>query len=169
MILDCFRQSQELIQPISTASTSWAIGKRHIFLSEGARQQLERLRSEKRTFAATLIQATWRGYFVRRCWPAMKQNLIIKNLALKSNSAPINPVVNSLRPRPQPITGTPPPSPAQHAPKPTEMCDQKIIQQTCLLYGIDLVSEFIFSFKSKYVIFCLGKPTFCSTKQNLYN
>lgn len=38
------------------ASTSWALGKRHIFLSEGIRQQLENLRSETRRKAATAIQ-----------------------------------------------------------------------------------------------------------------
>ncbi|XP_032584952.1 unconventional myosin-Va isoform X2 [Drosophila mojavensis] len=35
------------------------------------------------------------------------------------------------RPRPQPIAGTPPPDPH-------EKCDQKIIQQTCSLFGLDL-------------------------------
>lgn len=38
------------------ASTSWALGKRHIFLSEGIRQQLENLRAETRKKAATVIQ-----------------------------------------------------------------------------------------------------------------
>jgi len=38
------------------ASTSWALGKRHIFLSEGIRQQLENLRAETRRRAATVIQ-----------------------------------------------------------------------------------------------------------------
>lgn len=38
------------------ASTSWAVGKRHIFLSEGIRQQLENLRAETRRKAATAIQ-----------------------------------------------------------------------------------------------------------------
>lgn len=37
------------------------------------------------------------------------------------------------RPRPQPIAGTPPPDP-------NEKCDQKMIQQTCTLFGLDLVS-----------------------------
>lgn len=40
------------------ASTSWAVGKRHIFLSEGIRQQLENLRAETRRKAATAIQAS---------------------------------------------------------------------------------------------------------------
>lgn len=45
------------------------------------------------------------------------------------------------RPRPQPIAGTPPPDPS-------EKCDSKVIQQTCSLFGLDLVIivfiEFIF-------------------------
>lgn len=38
------------------------------------------------------------------------------------------------RPRPQPIAGTPPPDP-------NEKCDAKIIQQTCTLFGLDLVTN----------------------------
>lgn len=38
------------------------------------------------------------------------------------------------RPRPQPITGTPPPDPSE------KCADQKMIQQTCTLFGLDLVS-----------------------------
>jgi len=41
------------------ASTSWALGKRHIFLSEGIRQQLENLRAETRRRAATVIQVEY--------------------------------------------------------------------------------------------------------------
>lgn len=37
-----------------------------------------------------------------------------------------------MRPRPQPITGTPPPI--------DEKVDAKVIQQTCTLFGLDLVS-----------------------------
>lgn len=37
-----------------------------------------------------------------------------------------------IRPRPQPIAGTPPPDP-------NEKCDANIIQQTCNLFGLDLV------------------------------
>lgn len=37
------------------------------------------------------------------------------------------------RPRPQPIAGTPPPDPSE------KCADQKMIQQTCTLFGLDLV------------------------------
>jgi hypothetical protein len=38
------------------ASKDWALGKKHIFLSESLRQHLERIRSEKRNQSATRIQ-----------------------------------------------------------------------------------------------------------------
>lgn len=52
-------------------------------------------------------------------------------------SRPSNNATNTgtaTRPRPQPIAGTPPPDP-------NEKCDSKIIQQTCTLFGLDLVSS----------------------------
>lgn len=49
-------QNAQQVKSKFGASTSWALGKRHIFLSEGIRQQLENLRSETRRKAATVIQ-----------------------------------------------------------------------------------------------------------------
>ena len=49
-------QNAQQLKSNFNASTSWALGKRHIFLSEGIRQQLENLRSEIRRRAATDIQ-----------------------------------------------------------------------------------------------------------------
>ena len=49
-------QNLQLMKNNFTASTSWALGKRHIFLSEGIRQQLENLRTQIRRNAATCIQ-----------------------------------------------------------------------------------------------------------------
>jgi dachs protein len=43
-----------------TVSKDWALGKKHIFLSESLRQHLERVRSDKRNRSATKIQ-------VKRC------------------------------------------------------------------------------------------------------
>ncbi|XP_051174657.1 unconventional myosin-IXb isoform X1 [Leptopilina boulardi] len=129
------------------ASTSWALGKRHIFLSEGIRQQLENLRSETRRKAATNIQSTWRGWRVRRRWPVRRTNMtLVSSLGQKKNSQPpssntgtiqrnvtLGSVTgNGIRPRPQPITGTPPPDPSE------KCADQKMIQQTCTLFGLDL-------------------------------
>lgn len=43
--------------------------------SEGARQQLESMRGDRRHRAAVLIQATWRGWHLRRRWPALRRTL----------------------------------------------------------------------------------------------
>ncbi|XP_031825888.1 unconventional myosin-IXb-like dachs [Nomia melanderi] len=129
------------------ASTSWALGKRHIFLSEGIRQQLENLRSETRRKAATAIQATWRGWRVRRRWPLRKTTIgVTAGLGQKKPQQPTSANTGTVqrnvttaagtgtgtRPRPQPIAGTPPPDPSE------KCADQKMIQQTCTLFGLDL-------------------------------
>ncbi|XP_061936040.1 unconventional myosin-IXb isoform X1 [Apis cerana] len=129
------------------ASTSWALGKRHIFLSEGIRQQLENLRSETRRKAATVIQATWRGWRVRRRWPLRKTTIgVTSGIGQKKSQQPTSTTTGTVqrnvtvatgtgtgtRPRPQPIAGTPPPDPSE------KCADQKMIQQTCTLFGLDL-------------------------------
>lgn len=135
----------------------------HFLFSEGARQQLENLRTNTRHRAALTIQSTWRGWRLRRRWPTLKRNLelqgggttILTTLPTSqsggalsgviANSAPSRTTATAItgsatsaaasgsRPRPQPIAGTPPPDP-------NEKCDQKMIQQTCTLFGLDLVS-----------------------------
>lgn len=75
---DCHVILQAVVETISKqqsmlVSTSWALGKRHIFLSEGIRQHLEQLRGEKRQKSATLIQATWRGWRCRHRWAAARR------------------------------------------------------------------------------------------------
>ncbi|XP_011312916.1 unconventional myosin-IXb isoform X2 [Fopius arisanus] len=135
-------QNAQQVKSKFGASTSWALGKRHIFLSEGIRQQLENLRSETRRKAATAIQCTWRGWRVRKRWPIRRALPVTSTLSSKqpqqANLTGTRPrSVNGgtgtgTRPRPQPIAGTPPPDP-------TEKCaDQKMIQQTCTLFGLDL-------------------------------
>ncbi|XP_032669499.1 unconventional myosin-IXb isoform X1 [Odontomachus brunneus] len=129
------------------ASTSWALGKRHIFLSEGIRQQLENLRAETRRKAAIIIQATWRGWRVRRGWPLRRTTLgVTSGIGQKKPQQPTTGNTGtvqrnvaagtvtgtSTRPRPQPIAGTPPPDPSE------KCADQKMIQQTCSLFGLDL-------------------------------
>lgn len=49
--------------------------KIQIYFSEGARQQLEGMRSDRRHRAAVLIQSTWRGWHLRRRWPALRRTL----------------------------------------------------------------------------------------------
>uniref|UniRef100_A0A182NAV2 Myosin motor domain-containing protein n=1 Tax=Anopheles dirus TaxID=7168 RepID=A0A182NAV2_9DIPT len=129
-----------------SVTLSWAPGKRHIFLSEGIRQHLERLRTEVRMKSATLIQATWRGWNLRKRLGTIRRTHDIQLMggALlsinKTSGARAGNVTHgtgnnntgtATRPRPQPIAGTPPPDP-------NEKCDSKIIAQTCTLFGLDL-------------------------------
>ncbi|KAM8716463.1 hypothetical protein ACLKA7_003354 [Drosophila subpalustris] len=55
----------------------------------------------------------------------------VPRLSAKSTNPSLGIGGTVTRPRPQPIAGTPPPDPH-------EKCDQKIIQQTCSLFGLDL-------------------------------
>lgn len=132
---DCHLILQTVVDSISkqqsaAVSTSWALGKRHIFLSEGIRQHLEKMRADKRQKSATIIQATWRGWRCRFRWASVKREKELQ--ASSSTQPPVNRSGNGgARPRPQPIAGTPPPDP-------NEKCDAKIIQQTCNLFGLDL-------------------------------
>ncbi|GLH14979.1 Myosin-VIIa [Gryllus bimaculatus] len=146
LILQCLQHAMEeqpKLQP--SVSTSWALGKRHIFLSEGARQLLETLRGDTRHNAAVRVQAIWRAWRVRRRWPVLRRTLELQQTATTVVQRPGVVGVTSAvaaaavagatgtgaRPRPQPIAGTPPPDP-------NEKCDQKMIQQTCTLFGLDL-------------------------------
>lgn len=117
----------------TVVSTSWALGKRHIFLSEGIRQHLEKLRTGTRQKSATLIQATWRGWRLRCRWATIRREKELMNTSVSQNGTKARTSNNGAcqRPRPQPIAGTPPPDP-------NEKCDTKIIQQTCTLFGLDL-------------------------------
>ncbi|BFF93646.1 unconventional myosin-IXb [Drosophila madeirensis] len=161
-----------------SVTLAWTPGKRHVFLSEGIRQHVEHLRTEIRHKSASLMQATWRGWWCRKKMgngvkrtrmiphhlpspsaaplPVAKQPsshshisqsksasttmaalaavaaaapTTVPRLSAKSTNLGIGGTVT--RPRPQPIAGTPPPDPH-------EKCDQKIIQQTCSLFGLDL-------------------------------
>ncbi|XP_066156566.1 unconventional myosin-Ia [Euwallacea fornicatus] len=118
-------------EEISAVSTNWAMGKRHIFLSEGIRQLLEKLRNDTRKKAATLIQATWRGWRCRYRWATLRRDKPTESIPAAKVVPPRTGVPPSTRPRPQPIAGTPPPDMS-------EKCDAKIIQQTCNLFGLDL-------------------------------
>lgn len=51
---------------------SWAPGKRHVFLSEGIRQHLEKMRTDVRVRSAVCIQAVWRGWQLRRRLGSLK-------------------------------------------------------------------------------------------------
>lgn len=88
LILQSFQANTTLQLPKdSNVSTSWSLGKRHIFLSEGARQQLEALRAETRHNAAVAIQSTWRGWHFRRRWPTVKRQLELRMGRNTNNSS----------------------------------------------------------------------------------
>lgn len=219
LILEYFTEALKNVK-LSNAAVNWSLGNNHIFLSENARQQLERFREQRRQTAARLIQGAFRNYTRRKragllrkplpkvrtevsksvangscsvnhspialnSWTgSLKRNTNLRNGAasqasrfLNSSQATTMPVTRSLnqsahsvnlnmssqscftqpptqqhpiasartatltktgtltklqgRPRPQPISGTPPPDS-------NERCDQRLIQQTCALFGLDL-------------------------------
>lgn len=72
LILQIAMDTQPDIQ--GTVTLSWAPGKRHVFLSEGIRQHLEKLRTDIRMRSATIIQAMWRGYALRRRIGSVKRS-----------------------------------------------------------------------------------------------
>ncbi|ELU07103.1 hypothetical protein CAPTEDRAFT_96159 [Capitella teleta] len=74
VILDVFLQMKEHALPF--ASAHWALGKKHIFLSEIGHQQLEAVRDEIRRIAATKIQTKWRTYVHMSRWPILKTQLL---------------------------------------------------------------------------------------------
>ena len=122
----------------------WAHGRKHIFLSEGARQQLESLRIIVRKQSAVRIQATFRGFLARRKMAmAHKVQTVNNNLMMKANMAPnLNHLIQYRSSgRPKPISGTPPPMESvQGVAMQTDKCDFRTIQMTCSLFGLDLVS-----------------------------
>lgn len=75
-----------------TVTLSWAPGKRHVFLSEGIRQHLEKLRTDIRMRSATIIQAMWRGYALRRRIGTVKRTTTRLNISnnFHSNNANIS-------------------------------------------------------------------------------
>ena len=206
IILDCYSRAlrerqngtdNSFLQGTATDATNnnkdWAHGRKHIFLSEGARQQLEQMRDSRRAWASTKIQSIWRGWNVRKlrdCKPKRNDdihnsnqfnplkastkttisammhhsnndatnngtNILLHNKSNMNSSStgainglPLIPggiqpfqnsqIMRSQRPRPQPISGTPPPD-ASINNNPIDRCDFKTIQQTCSLFGLDLV------------------------------
>ncbi|CAG9560854.1 unnamed protein product [Danaus chrysippus] len=103
--------------PASPAAVRWALGKRHVFLSEGMRQVLERMRRARRQAAAESIQAAWRAYKSRGSYGT--------GAAGRTRPAP------PARRRPAPIAGTPPPDLP-------DKCDPQVVKSTCSLFGLDL-------------------------------
>lgn len=138
--MEYFERIRISLNYTSSASTSWILGKKHIFLSEGARQQLEIVRNERRISAATLLQSTWRAYTVRQKWPLIKQNLLLfaRSKFPQTDRFELGPNY-SQKLRPRPIIRTPPPF-SGHYSKSIELCDFNLVKETCSMLGIDLVN-----------------------------
>ena len=148
-ILDCYSKQVKTCLEINSQNNDkrshnrdWAHGRKHIFLSEGARQQLESLRNMKIQKSATLIQNHWKMFKNRKQQHKKQNNNINNNIAQDitdgSKNGPdenLNLLWHHSR-RPKPISGTPPPLDVASGDK----CDFKTIQQTCSLFGLDLVS-----------------------------
>ncbi|XP_048762789.2 unconventional myosin-VIIa-like isoform X2 [Ostrea edulis] len=66
-------------------STQWMFGKKHVFFSEGTRQQLEAMRRERINKAAAIIQAYWKGQQCRRNWSQHKKQLASDRDSIKSS------------------------------------------------------------------------------------
>ena len=122
-ILDCYSKKAKKLSQNLTCNKDWAHGRKHIFLSEGARQNLERLREEKRQNSAKIIQQKWKS--LKRRKNIQQKNYLNQNLNM----------IWRQRQRPKPISGTPPPLHENG-----DRCDFSTIQQTCSLFGLDLVS-----------------------------
>lgn len=74
--------------PMSASSSDYAAGRTYIFLSEGARQNLEMIRDAIRIAAATSIQSFWRGIkFRREVWPNLKRSLVSSRASVSVRSA----------------------------------------------------------------------------------
>lgn len=80
------------IQPSHDCILAWAPGKRHIFLSEAIRQHLEKLRTDTRIRSATLIQATCRGFLLRKRFNLRRNRptLLSTNTLAKRNNGKYN-------------------------------------------------------------------------------
>jgi len=107
------------VQPGSgSVSMEWALGRKHIFLSEGIRQRLEQLRLNLRHACCIKIQACWRGYWARKRWPGVRAGLKGSQISTGGgngvNGLQRSFIKSSSRPRPQPISGTPPPDSNQN-------------------------------------------------------
>ncbi|XP_071966003.1 unconventional myosin-VIIb-like isoform X2 [Antedon mediterranea] len=126
-ILDCFLQTMEM-SSLPYSSTTWAIGTKHVFLSEEAVQYLELCQIERRHQAAITIQSRVRGWHCRRRWPLLKRQLKLHQIMvkIKRDAPPCRPKLFDVMEPPPPPPGRPPPDPDDQ---------QHIMQQTRQIYG----------------------------------
>jgi len=167
-ILDCYsKQVKTCLESNSsqdninrTHNKDWAHGRKHIFLSEGARQQLELLRDMKRQKSANLIQNYWKSHKSRKQQIKKQHNTNSNNNNViesvkNGHDQNLNLLWHHSR-RPKPISGTPPPLDVASGDK----CDFKTIQQTCSLFGLDLERPPPVPPSRPYTVFGSKKITF---------
>lgn len=79
-----------------------------------------------------------------------KQSQQLNNVGTHPRNVTGGNTATGTRPRPQPIAGTPPPDPSE------KCADQKMIQQTCTLFGLDLVCIFLLNLIFNIIYFSFG-------------
>ncbi|XP_033108068.1 myosin-I heavy chain-like isoform X3 [Anneissia japonica] len=131
-ILDCLLRAMDK-NSLPYCSASWALGTKHIFLSEEAVQYLELCLVERRQQALTLIQSRVRGWRCRKRWPLLKRQLKLHHITMK-----IKRETPPCRPKLFDVIEPPPPPPGRPPPESNEYQKLKIIQQTCQIYGLNM-------------------------------
>ncbi|KAF7492245.1 Unconventional myosin-VIIb [Sarcoptes scabiei] len=159
LILKVFSETREETNLNAAALTSWNIGRKHVFLSERARQELEVSRNNRRNYAAIMIQSLWRGHRIRKQWPYIYQmKILTKNSSILGKSD-----INA-RPRPQPIISTPPSFGSYYQIKKSStaaiQCDYNLVRETCSLLGIDSNVAPLLPSNRSYTIFANNKYHF---------
>ncbi|XP_038068155.1 myosin-3-like [Patiria miniata] len=128
VILDCFLQAMDQSK-LPYISTRWALGTRHVFLSEEAWQCLECMRDSRQRQAAVLIQSLVRRRIYMKQWPMLKALLKTKLINSKRfqclDTEPIYEGIQS------------PPSSTGKTSEP-DRCEAGIVEQTCNVYGLDV-------------------------------
>ena len=136
----------------ATLGKDWALGKKHVFLSEGMRQRLEQLRTLKRSESATLIQAVWRGHSVRKTLTSIDKKVQIQ--WSRSRSWPIE--VNTKFERVNLDKDN-----LKHM---SEQNNMKLIENTCLLFGLDFTKAPPLPPSRSYTVFGNSKITYPQTR-----
>ncbi|XP_022108413.1 unconventional myosin-IXb-like isoform X2 [Acanthaster planci] len=128
VILDCFLQAMDQSK-LPYISTRWALGTRHVFLSEEAWQCLEYLRDSRQLKAATLIQSLVRRWLCMKHWPTLKSVLQAKLINSKCiEYLDTEPIYEGIQSPPSSVGKTSEP----------DRCEAGIVEQTCNAYGLDV-------------------------------
>ncbi|XP_071796950.1 uncharacterized protein [Asterias amurensis] len=128
VILDCFLQAMDQSK-LPYLSTRWALGTRHVFLSEEAWQCLECLRDARQHQAAVHIQSLTRRWICMKHWPTLKALLQTKlSNSKRMQCLEVEPIYEGIQSATSSSGKTSEP----------DRCDTDIVQQTCSVYGLDV-------------------------------